>query len=393
MTVLRDHIAATIQEALPIITELRKQEDAIQNARQARNKAQGDAAEGLARQERQKLYDLKESAAIYHHLEVTKQASATEFRTAWQRKETPLDCLKLLPAEIKELYEGHFREPNLANLNLLPPCSFMLQFTFVLEQPLLSKDDQDFCIIDNPVRKDTVFRLPYIAPSSWKGCLRAALRQLDHDDDTEAIRRLFGNKKGTELHEEFHAGRLHFFPTFFTLKSLEIINPHDRQRRVGKNPIWIESVPMNALGLFTMLYVPCNRIGEDSYETRRELAQDLRLLAEGLPGMFLIYGFGAKTSSGFGTAKEQLIDGFQFSHNWEAPIISVPAMEQPEAKKMPRTVAKSFAELGSVSAQRSEDTGIGFKELEAYLERVSAELLRQAEQQEEVRAERSPHDE
>lgn len=277
-------------------------------------------------------------------------------------------------------------------MNLLPPFSFVLQFEFCLAQPFLSKDEQDF-YIDNPVRKDKVFGLPYIAPSSWKGCLRAALWQLGYKEDTEEIRRLFGNAKGTEDHEEFLAGRLHFFPTFFTQKGLEIINPHDRQRRVGKDPIPIESVPIDAEGCFTLLYVPFDRVGEDLGELRREVVADLQSLAEGLRGMFRQYGFGAKTSSGFGTAHEKLVAGFQFLHNWKAPVSALAPPEQPVAKKKPKTVGKGFAALRSATAQRLEgaESEVGFQELKDYLERVSAELQRQAEQQEEVRAERPPH--
>ena len=57
----------------------------------------------------------------------------------------------------------------------LPPYSFLLQFKFALYKPYISRDEQDFYIIDNPIRKDKVFGLPYIAPSSWKGSLRAAI--------------------------------------------------------------------------------------------------------------------------------------------------------------------------------------------------------------------------
>ncbi len=182
------------------------------------------------------------------------------------------------------------------SLNALPSGSFAIQFKFKLCKPYLSKDEQDFYILDNPVRKDKVFKLPYVAPSSWKGSLRSAIRFARN------IVRLFGPVKGEEDEEAFCQGRLHFFPTFFTQMDLEVINPHDRQKGAGKNPIFIESVPAGAQGTFTVLYVPFDRIGQDEGETKRQVAKDLKLVAQGVQDMFTQYGFGAKTSSGFGVA-------------------------------------------------------------------------------------------
>jgi hypothetical protein len=40
---------------------------------------------------------------------------------------------------------------------------------------------------------------------------------------------------------------------------------------------------------------------------RAEIAEDLQVLAKGIREMLTINGFGAKTSSGFGTAEDQLV--------------------------------------------------------------------------------------
>jgi len=258
--------------------------------------------------------------------------------------------------------------PTLPSMAILLPLSFVSQFTFTLAQPYLSRDEQDFYIIDNPVRKDKVFGLPYVAPSSWKGSLRAAMvRQLvawwQGESQKKAKRsiqkqfvarriqlfRLFGPEKSVLIEEAehrdrrarqgdeetgrgylddvagdehlaswyrrfirryvapdgFHAGRLFFYPTFFTQMGLEVINPHSRQTGAGTLPILLESVPQGAQGTFTLLYVPFDRVGEDGQQTRVQVAADLRLVAEGLQAMFCAYGFGAKTSSGFGVAREE----------------------------------------------------------------------------------------
>lgn len=263
-------------------------------------------------------------------------------------------------------------------LEVLPAYSVGLEFTFTLARPYLSRDDDAFYIIDNPIRKDKVFKVPYLAPTSWKGSLRAAAtrllgRQLKERLDlhpeagaspesraqqlwpqrAQAVL-LFGNENEVqarylssliaraltpsrpgltkELQIEFEAylksrgyrteliegrqGRLFFFPTFLNDLGLEIINPHDRRRRVGINPILYECVPSGAQGQFRLLYVPFDFSGKQTgggpvvtpdLETLvRQVAEDLPLIAETVSELFLTYGFGAKTSSGYGVAADQL---------------------------------------------------------------------------------------
>ncbi|MEM4390224.1 MAG: hypothetical protein QXG98_06245 [Candidatus Micrarchaeia archaeon] len=188
------------------------------------------------------------------------------------------------------------------DLTLLPPGSWFLQFIFTLAKPYISKDDNPFYIIDNPIVRDKVFRLPMIRPTSWKGNLYAALWQLGHDkQDDEQMQRLFGETRGEESGQ---SGRLYFYPTFFTQTGLEIINPHDRKRRVGKNPILFECVPAGAQGTFSLLYVPFDPIGQPEDEIRRQAIQDLQIAAEGIQAMMLTYGFSAKRTSGYGVAQE-----------------------------------------------------------------------------------------
>ena len=192
--------------------------------------------------------------------------------------------------------------PKLSDLEHLPSLSFILRVPFKLQKPYLSKDDHTFHLLDNPVRKDKVFQTPMVASTSWKGALRATFWQLGHQEDNkqeynDQIIRLFGNDREDEKGQ---AGRLYFYPTFFDnidkKKQLEVINPHDRKKGTGKNPILIECVPENATGEFILLYVPFGLVKSD------EVAADLLLVVEGVEKMLTVYGFGAKTSSGFGTA-------------------------------------------------------------------------------------------
>jgi len=255
---------------------------------------------------------------------------------------------------------------NSPDLATFPSGSFLIHFTFRLRKPYISKDDTEFYIIDNPVRKDKVFKVPYVASTSWKGALRAAMVQelveeskgMDSEEFAEKrfqLALLFGDEKGEggtkikdlaefldeaknkeaaknyrqkvkdyfEVKEDkslpHHRGRLVFFPTFFKKIDLEVINPHDRKTGAGTLPIYIESVPENSEGNFTLLYVPFDRIGRGEEDKAKglktlqdEMADDLKTVAEGVQAMFTKYGFGAKTSSGFGRAILVAEDTHQF---------------------------------------------------------------------------------
>lgn len=185
----------------------------------------------------------------------------------------------------------------------LPRFSFGLTLQFRLAKPYISRDETSFYIIENPVRKEWVFKVPYVAPSSWKGALRAALWQnlgKEVYETDSRIKRLFGEVRDDVTGQ---AGCLHLYPTFFDQIGLEVINPHDRERGIGKRgPIYFECVPpAQATGRLTMLYVPIKVPARVE-----EVAEDLHILAEGVVAMLTTYGFGAKTSSGYGTAEDIL---------------------------------------------------------------------------------------
>lgn len=219
-------------------------------------------------------------------------------RDAWQTLTINQDSkLAKQIQSLKQEQDAFEFTPNLSALDCLPSLSFMLRVPFKLRKPYLSKDDRTFHLLDNPVRKDKVFQTPMVASTSWKGALRSALWQMGHQEDDETIIRLFGDAREDEKGQ---AGRLYFYPTFFDKIGLEVINPHDRKKGTGKNPIPIECVPIGATGELVILYVPFGKVRES------EVALDLKLVAEGVQAMLTIYGFGAKTSSGFGVAE---VDG------------------------------------------------------------------------------------
>ncbi len=274
------------------------------------------------------------------------------------------------------------------NLSLLPPGSWFLQFTFTLAKPWISKDDDTFYVAEsvNPVRKDKVFKVPVMAASSWKGLLRWTLMQarLAMKKDTltpelfaqerfgqtlllgdeqgeepgqvkgfaeyvdslkpeakgiyrKQVRSRFGegdkdNEQGKADVLPSHSGRLRFYATFYDKTDVEVINPHSRETRAGTHPIYLECVPAGATGTFSLLYVPFDLIGQDEDTIRKQAAQDLQIVAEGLEAMFLTYGFSAKRTSGFGVADAKLKDG-KLSMN--APDLSPTLQATTEAPAEP----------------------------------------------------------
>lgn len=246
-------------------------------------------------------------------------------------------------------------ENMLEQILFLPPGSFFISFDFRLRNPYISRDDTSFYVIDNPVKKDWVFKVPYIAPGQWKGYLRAALTRLLADwwaglSEQERAKgekqgefvhrrlglvRLFGNEQGVEVDDRncdayldrvggpelarryradlekiapqgHRRGRLMFYPTFFDQLGVEVINPHDRRTGAGTFPIYFETLREGALGRFALLYVPWDRAGKGIRESLEETADDLHRVAKGIVYLFTEFGLGAKTSSGFGLAEAEL---------------------------------------------------------------------------------------
>jgi CRISPR-associated protein Cmr2 len=238
----------------------------------------------------------------------------------------------------------------------LPADSWCIEMPVRLASPYFSRDDAALYVVDNPVRKDRTLGLPMVAASGWKGNLRSAgVRYLESlagsaPSFVEARTRvalLFGDEKGLEGGEESrkgdmssylrqlggpeaqrsyihemqrrfptdedepdgfssHQGRVHFYSTLFDRLGLQIINPHDRRRRVGTNPILFEVVPAGATGWFTLLYYPVDLMGQSRNVRLREMAADLRFVARLLVEMFRSEGFSAKKTSGFGLVEDRL---------------------------------------------------------------------------------------
>jgi len=258
---------------------------------------------------------------------------------------------------LKNLYESLLRH----DLNTMPSYSCQIQITFKLKKPYLSKDDDNFYIIDNPIVKDKVFKVPMVRSTTWKGALRfAAVKVFEEELNSSKaekeevfkkrakIVKLFGNEKDSlekylgkicihakeeksptekdleekveEINKEFEewliengyiskdipsrAGRLFFYPTFFDRISLDVITPLDRKTRTpARGPIYFEVVP-EGTGIFRVLYYPFDLIAKGKFGSiEEELEEDLKLLLKATMKMFTETGFSAKKTSGFGVAE------------------------------------------------------------------------------------------
>lgn len=309
---------------------------------------------------------------------LAKRASdvAALIRSVWQDK---------LTSEVRPLPDAFKFVPNAEDLNDLPLLSFIIHIPFRLNKPYLSRDDCEFYILENPVKKEWVFKVPYIAPSQWKGALRSAMvRQLVTDlystSDEGAffkkrlqLYRVFGHEKDgtaeylnrvlakrrvgpepqnkTKVERELEAtlrkqgyltddvegfqGCTYFFPTFFGKIGLEVINPHNRQSGAGIQPIPFECVSQDTPGTFVLIYVPFNFTGHDDDRLRQEVAEDLEALARGVCAMLTTYGFGAKTSSGYGVAKDKLANTGILAIRAALPGITTSAVPTTEAMSKP----------------------------------------------------------
>jgi len=248
-----------------------------------------------------------------------------------------------------------------------PPYSVHISVVFTLKKPYISRDDEEFHIIDNPICNDKVFKVPLVRPSSWKGNLRfAALKGFEEDIFDEKINetnwkeeravlvRLFGSEKdkmssyideliskciyrneksSKDVEEEFEKylvdkgyvgkegtrqGRLVFYPTFLDKIDLDVITPLKRDTRTpARGPITFEVAPgrrvdergeikKGAKGSFFLFYFPFDLGAEGEKRVKKEVKEDLEILKDAIPKMLTEYGFGAKTTAGYGIIENEV---------------------------------------------------------------------------------------
>lgn len=274
--------------------------------------------------------------------------------------------------------------------NLLPG-SFGIWCKFELESPYFSNDDDNLYIIQNPIIKETISKIPMVKGSSWKGFLSSvALNKLRESVESKDIPsiincylsfvRIFGTgsetfrelereikkvigeaerknstkltetlfqycvfdlgininikKDGTSINKQLideiikkqneqkvknifsvNKGRAIFYPTYFNKINYEVINPHDREKRVGINPIFYEVVPKGAIGIFQLIYIPHNGILLEENVLKSEMESDKEFIGKILKEALENVGIGAKTKLGWGRGKIKENDIKYFESN------------------------------------------------------------------------------
>jgi len=314
---IKDFVAHLLTSHSSALEELAKAEADFKAAKNLRDRAGQDRAQATINAQRRILTSRLPSAA-FHYADATHAADAEGLRSEWEKQ------VLATPAGPQITLQDTWQLADLANLfenprivvTDLPPLSFCLSFHFTLAKPYISHDEDAFYIIDNPVRKDKVLRLPFIAPSTYKGSLRSAARYVignppepETAPDDPIIERLFGTDKRRNT-KDLHQGRLWFFPTFFHQVGLEVINPHGRDTRAGTVPIPLEVAKGG--GEFHLLYFPFD-LPANAFQ---QVAEDIEAVAKAVQAMFLAYGLAAKKTSGFGVAQNQVKQFSWQVHHW-----------------------------------------------------------------------------
>jgi len=236
--------------------------------------------------------------------------------------------------------------------DLLLRGAVLLEFDFTLEKQYLSRDDTPFYPIDNPVRKEFVFKTPMVSGSSWKGNLRSAAveNMLTRNTSPDQKRQeryslidVFGDEKGNGDEPSTHPdralgqflndyfgfcplgrrrGRLRCLPSYFDRIDLDVLNPRDRETRAGTQPIVFEVVPPGATARFGLFYFPFDLLGHSDSKRTAAVREDWRLIGEAVHQMLRVSGFGAKKSSGCGKARSAIANARFEAEDWAGSALT-----------------------------------------------------------------------
>ena len=228
---------------------------------------------------------------------------------------------KSLPCRVKELKDAGLLG-GAPDLSVYPPGSAAVSLRFRLLTPLLTRDDDPFYLFDNPVRKDHVFGVPFLAAASVKGLAADAFQRgfpseapwvtLGKDDQARTLRyradeprarRLFGIASDDDQRKS-EAGRAHFQPVWFSHVQYLVMNPTKSDGTgIGTQPIQFEAVaPTDEKGkpvegeIHLTYFNPAGAGESDEATARGDLACLVATLAAWWPAL----GLGAKRLAGYG---------------------------------------------------------------------------------------------
>lgn len=232
---------------------------------------------------------------------------------------------RALPCRTGELDKAGLRGAAL-DPKALPEHSAVVTLRFRLITPMLTRDDDAFYLFDNPVRKDHIFGVPFLAAASIKGLAADAFqRGFPHEDnwaglgkddqartlryraDTPAASRLFGIASDDPGQLKSESGRLHFEPAWFPAVQFIVMNPmRDDASGIGTQPIQFEAIaPVDdkgkpVTGEIRMLYFnPAGASESDETLVRSDLACLVGACAAWWPAL----GLGAKRLAGYGAVQ------------------------------------------------------------------------------------------
>lgn len=290
-----------------------------------------------------------------------KNLKNTEFALAWFKENKFKEKDKIKYFEINhEEYEKVKKLNKLPDIQKFIPYSFILQAKIKLNAPYFSHDDDNFYLIQNPCLKEKVYKVPMVRGSGWKGAIAKAGKELVENKISNIISysRIFGlgsdefrklfdslekkkesvmsdifkfllfelgvkltkdeleknrvvkflkekmietleNEKRKYAFIQVHKGRAIFYPTYFNMLSLEIINPHDRKTRAGTNPIHYEVVPKDTEGTLQIVYIPFDAVLSNDEEVKKQVEVDIEFLTQCIEKVAEI-GIGAKEKLGWG---------------------------------------------------------------------------------------------
>lgn len=278
-----------------------------------------------------------------------------------------------------ELTERNFQFPN--GLDLVPDFThlpdstwFGIDVSFTLKSPWYSKDDCPFHVLDNPVRKDRVFGVPFMSAASWKGLLRWVYGMqtglvgpyLESEEEKvekakKQIVHLFGNEKRED--NNFRSGALVFYPTWFNKVGFEVINPHSRSRRAGTKRIYYEVVPAGTKGRLRLLYAPLPGEIERSQVKPTDFIANL---IDSIKALLETYGISAKRTAGWGAAK---ID------TWTGMLKA--SAQPPKAETRPtKKTLHSLQDLGTPVGQQNPPGSFTSEDAEGFKAEMKSRIAR-----------------
>ena len=202
-----------------------------------------------------------------------------------------------------------------------PAGSARLRLHFTLLSPLLTQEQDSFSLFDNALRKDRLFRRPYLSAAAVKALTADAYQRafppatpwadLGPDDPSRTrayraedcgARRLFGLSDDGDAAEghpisKHGVGRVRFSPIWFDRVQFLVMNPQDPKKSAGTVPIQFEAVAPDQEGLMELIYLNPDGFAESDERTvRGDLARMLWALGQWWSAL----GIGAKRLGGYG---------------------------------------------------------------------------------------------